>query len=36
MGEPEDLKGAIVYLASDASKFMTGTDLRVDGGYCCV
>ena len=31
MGEPEDLKGAIVYLASDASKFTTGTELRVDG-----
>jgi len=33
MGEPEDLKGAIVLLASDASKFITGSDLRVDGGY---
>ncbi|KAG8964612.1 hypothetical protein FRC03_001576 [Tulasnella sp. 419] len=31
MGEPEDLKGAIIYLASDASKFTTGTELRVDG-----
>jgi len=36
MGEPEDLAGAIVFLASDASKFMTGSELRVDGGYCVV
>ncbi|KAL5511326.1 hypothetical protein ACEPAH_4542 [Sanghuangporus vaninii] len=36
MGEPEDLKGAVIFLASDASKFVTGTDLRVDGGYCII
>ncbi|KAH8927944.1 NAD(P)-binding protein [Atractiella rhizophila] len=36
MGEPEDLKGAVVYLASDASKFVTGIDLKVDGGYTLV
>ncbi|KIP12354.1 hypothetical protein PHLGIDRAFT_124243 [Phlebiopsis gigantea 11061_1 CR5-6] len=36
MGEPEDLSGAIVFLASDASRFMTGSEIRVDGGYCCV
>lgn len=35
MGMPEDLKGAAVYLASDASRFTTGTDLIVDGGYTC-
>ncbi|KAG6917917.1 hypothetical protein DXG01_000354 [Tephrocybe rancida] len=34
MGEPEDLAGAIVFLASDASNFMTGSEIRVDGGYC--
>ncbi|KAG8995367.1 hypothetical protein FRB94_009201 [Tulasnella sp. JGI-2019a] len=31
MGDPEDLKGSVIYLASDASKFTTGTELRVDG-----
>ncbi|KAF8136524.1 hypothetical protein EV363DRAFT_1428906 [Boletus edulis] len=36
MGEPEDLSGAIVFLASDASRFMTGTEVRVDGGYCVI
>ncbi|KAF8163422.1 hypothetical protein B0H34DRAFT_795133 [Crassisporium funariophilum] len=36
MGEPEDLAGAIVFLASDASKFMTGSEIRVDGGYCVI
>jgi len=34
MGEPEDLDGAIVLLASDASRFMTGSEIRIDGGYC--
>ena len=29
-------QGAIVFLASDASRFMTGSEIRVDGGYCCV
>ncbi|THH18434.1 hypothetical protein EUX98_g8960 [Antrodiella citrinella] len=36
MGEPEDLDGAIVFLASDASRFMTGSEIRVDGGYCII
>ena len=34
LGAPEDLKGAIVFLASDSSAFVTGTELKVDGGYC--
>ncbi|KAB5596245.1 D-arabinitol 2-dehydrogenase [Ceratobasidium theobromae] len=36
MGEPEDLKGAVIYLASDASGFTSGTELRVDGAYTCI
>lgn len=33
MGNPEDLQGALVYLASDASRFVTGTTTIVDGGF---
>jgi len=33
LGEPEDLAGTVVYLASDASNFVTGHVLLVDGGY---
>jgi len=32
-GQPEELLGAMQYLASDASKFVTGTLLVVDGGF---
>lgn len=33
LGRPEDLVGAVVYLASDASAYVTGTTLAVDGGF---
>ena len=32
---PEDMQGAALYLASDASLYTTGIDILVDGGYCC-
>jgi NAD(P)-dependent dehydrogenase (short-subunit alcohol dehydrogenase family) len=35
-GEPSDLVGAYRFLASDASAFVTGTVLNVDGGYLLV
>jgi len=33
MGEPDDIAWAVVYLASDEAKFVTGAELAVDGGY---
>jgi len=33
LGEPDDIAYGIVYLASDESKFVTGAELVIDGGY---
>ncbi|HXP03963.1 MAG TPA: SDR family oxidoreductase [Stellaceae bacterium] len=36
LGKPEELAQAAVFLASDASSFVTGSDLLVDGGYTAI
>ncbi|KAB7707156.1 glucose 1-dehydrogenase [Bacillus aerolatus] len=33
LGKPEDIAYGVLYLASDESKFVTGTELVIDGGY---
>ena len=33
LGEPIDIAEGVVYLASDAAKFVTGTELVIDGGF---
>jgi NAD(P)-dependent dehydrogenase (short-subunit alcohol dehydrogenase family) len=35
MGDPDDIAWGAVYLASDESKFVTGSELVIDGGYTC-
>nr|EAQ70854.1 hypothetical protein MGCH7_ch7g261 [Pyricularia oryzae 70-15] len=36
MGAPEDLMGPVTFLLSDASVYVTGADIRVDGGYTVI
>ncbi|MDR3654464.1 MAG: SDR family oxidoreductase [Mycobacterium sp.] len=35
LGRPEELTGLYLYLASEASSYMTGSDVVIDGGYTC-
>jgi len=36
VGQVDDVAGVVAFLASDAAKFMTGSDVTVDGGYSMV
>jgi NAD(P)-dependent dehydrogenase (short-subunit alcohol dehydrogenase family) len=36
IGQPDEIAAAALYLASDASSFMTGNDMLVDGGYAAL
>jgi NAD(P)-dependent dehydrogenase (short-subunit alcohol dehydrogenase family) len=36
MGKPEELIGAVLYLAAGSSGYTSGSDLVVDGAYVCV
>ena len=36
LGQPEDLVGAVLFLASDESRWVTGSTVTVDGGYLTI
>ncbi len=36
LGQPDDLVGAVLYLASDESRWVTGSTVTVDGGYLAI
>ena len=36
VGQPEDVAGAVLYLASNASRMVTGSSIKVDGGWTAV
>jgi NAD(P)-dependent dehydrogenase (short-subunit alcohol dehydrogenase family) len=36
LGQPEDLVGAVLFLASDESRWVTGSAVTVDGGYLAI
>ena len=35
-GKPEELTGAVLWLASDAAGFVTGAEIAIDGGFSCM